>query len=156
MKAAFDRSYADNILPDRMEKYIKELEDDLKLSETNIHEKTLLKPGISAKWIRFLYEEEQFKKKLTQKIEDLKNHLAEKIFEKRKESLINQQSFTEVQIKIEVERRLKQLPQYVLIKDELAVQDEVIRLINEAKQLISQLSFDIKNSIDILKLENVL
>lgn len=156
MNASFDRSYADNILPDRMEKYIKELEDDLKLSETNIHEKTLLKPGISAKWIRFLYEEEQFKKKLTQKIEDLKNQLAEKIFEKRKESLINQQSFTEVQIKIEVERRLKQLPQYVLIKDELAVQDEIIRLINEAKQLISQLSFDIKNSIDILKLENTL
>ena len=154
MKASFDRSYADDILPQKMENYIKELESDLKLSETNIHEKTMLKPGIAAKWARFFYEEEQYKKKLNQKIEDLKNQFAEKLFEKRKDSILNQRSFTEVQVKIEVERKLKQLPQYVLLKEELDGQDDIIRFITEAKQMISQLSFDIKNSIDILKLEN--
>lgn len=48
---------------------MKELEADLKITEINIHDKTLLKPSIAAKWARFAYEEDSYKKKLSESIE---------------------------------------------------------------------------------------
>ena len=58
-------------------------------------------------------------------------------------------------IKIEVEQILKKSTQYAKIKDELSNQDDIIRFIIEAKQIISSFGFDIKNSIEVLKIENI-
>lgn len=154
MESTFDRSYADGILPEKVEKYMKELEADTKISEVNIHDKTLLKPAIAAKWARFLYEEERYKKKMTDSIDDLKNQIAEKLYEKKKSAIVSQ-AINEAMIKIEVEKVLKKTTQYQKIKQDLEDQEDVIRLINDARQIISQFGFDLKNSIDVLKLENI-
>ena len=44
-----DRSHVDNILPQRLNDYMKEFEDDMNLTEVNIHDKTLMRSRIGCK-----------------------------------------------------------------------------------------------------------
>lgn len=151
-KIMFDRSHVENILNEKLESYIKEFEHDMKFDERNIHEKTLERTSIAAKWCRFGYEEECYKKKILESLEELKNKTIEKLFEKKKTSIVNQTA-NENLIKIEAEKIIKKTTQYIKIQEELKEQEEIIRFIMDARQIISQLGFDLKNAIDILKLE---
>lgn len=148
----FDRSHVENILPDKLEKYMREFENDMKFDERNIHEKTLERSSIAAKWCRFGYEEERYKKKILESIDELKEQLTQKLYEKKKAEIIAQ-TIKENMIKIEVEKLLKKSSQYLKIQDELKNQEDIIRFIMDARQIISQFGFDLKNSIDVLKLE---
>jgi hypothetical protein len=150
----FDRSHVENILPDKLENYMKEFEEDMRLSENNIHEKSLLRSSIAAKWCRFGYEEERFKNKILESIDELRENVAKKLYEKRKIEIANQ-TIKESMIKVEVEKLIKSSTQYQKISEELKKQDEIIRFIMEAKQIISQFGFDLKNAIEILKIENM-
>ena len=87
-------------------------------------------------------------------LEDLKQKVTLKLYEKKKSSIVSQ-TVNETMIKIEADKILKASPQYLAKKADLESQDEVIRFIGEAKQIISQFGFDIKNSIDVLKLEQI-
>lgn len=148
----FDRSHVENILPERLEKYMREFEQDMKFDERNIHEKTLERSSIAAKWCRFGYEEERYKKKILESIEKLKEQIAEKLYEKKKSEIVSQ-TIKDNMIKIEVEKLVKKSSQYLKIQEELKNQEDIIRFIMDARQIISQLGFDLKNAIDILKLE---
>lgn len=150
----FDRSHVDNILPSKLEEYMKEFEEDMKLNDGNIHEKTLLRSSIAAKWCRFGYEEERYKKKILESLDELKEKISQKLYEKKKTEIINQ-TMKDNMIKIEVEKLIKSTSQYQKISEDLKMQDEIIRFIMEAKQIISQFGFDLKNAIEILKLENI-
>lgn len=148
----FDRSHVENILPERLEKYMREFEQDMKFDERNIHEKTLERSSIAAKWCRFGYEEERYKKKILESVEKLKEQIAEKLYEKKKSEIVSQ-TIKDNMIKIEVEKLVKKSSQYLKIQEELKNQEDIIRFIMDARQIISQLGFDLKNAIDILKLE---
>lgn len=150
----FDRSHVDDILPSKLEEYMKEFEEDMKLNDGNIHEKTLLRSSIAAKWCRFGYEEERYKKKILESLDELKERISQKLYEKKKTEIINQ-TMKDNMIKIEVEKIIKSTSQYQKISEDLKMQDEIIRFIMEAKQIISQFGFDLKNAIEILKLENI-
>ena len=127
-----DRSHVENILPQRLDEYMKEFEEDMKLSEINIHDKTLARSGIAAKWARYSYEEERYKKKILEKIDELKDLLTQKLFEKKKDDIINQRT-SEMKIKIELEALLKKSSQYAKIKEELDNQDDIIRFLSQHK-----------------------
>lgn len=148
----FDRSHVENILNEKLESYIKEFESDMKFDERNIHEKTLERSSIAAKWCRFSYEEEKYKKKILESVEKLKEQIAEKLYEKKKSEIVSQ-TIKDNMIKIEVEKLVKKSSQYLKIQEELKNQEDIIRFIMDARQIISQLGFDLKNAIDILKLE---
>ena len=148
----FDRSHVENILNEKLESYIKEFESDMKFDERNIHEKTLERSSIAAKWCRFSYEEEKYKKKILESVEKLKEQIAEKKYEKKKSEIVSQ-TIKDNMIKIEVEKLVKKSSQYLKIQEELKNQEDIIRFIMDARQIISQLGFDLKNAIDILKLE---
>ena len=148
----FDRSHVENILNERLESYIKEFESDMKFDERNIHEKTLERSSIAAKWCRFSYEEEKYKKKILESVEKLKEQIAEKLYEKKKSEIVSQ-TIKDNMIKIEVEKLVKKSSQYLKIQEELKNQEDIIRFIMDARQIISQLGFDLKNAIDIVKLE---
>ena len=150
----FDRSHVENILPDKLENYMKEFEDDMKLSEQNIHEKSLLRPSIAAKWCRFGYEEEKYKSKILESIETLRDNVSKKLYEKKKNDIVNQ-TINEKMIKLEAEKLIKSSTQYQQIAEELKKQEDIIRFIMEAKQIISQFGFDLKNAIEVLKIENM-
>ena len=144
----FDRSHVENILNERLESYIKEFESDMKFDERNIHEKTLERSSIAAKWCRFSYEEEKYKKKILESVEKLKEQIAEKLYEKKKSEIVSQ-TIKDNMIKIEVEKLVKKSSQYLKIQEELKNQEDIIRFIMDARQIISQLGFDLKNAIDI-------
>ena len=148
----FDRSHVENILNEKLESYIKEFESDMKFDERNIHEKTLERSSIAAKWCRFSYEEEKYKKKILESVEKLKEQIAEKLYEKKKSEIVSQ-TIKDNMIKIEVEKLVKKSSQYLKIQEELKNQEDIIRFIMDARQKISQLGFELKNAIDILKLE---
>ena len=148
----FDRSHVENILNEKLESYIKEFESDMKFDERNIHEKTLERSSIAAKWCRFSYEEEKYKKKILESVEKLKEQIAEKLYEKKKSEIVSQ-TIKDNMIKIEVEKLVKKSSQYLKIQEELKNQEDIIRFIMDARQIISQFGFDLKNAIDILKLE---
>jgi anion-transporting ArsA/GET3 family ATPase len=150
----FDRSHVDDILPSKLEEYMKEFEEDMKLNDGNIHEKTLLRSSIAAKWCRFGYEEERYKKKILESLDELREKISQKLYEKKKTEIINQ-TMKDNMIKIEAEKLIKSTSQYQKISEDLKMQDEIIRFIMEAKQIISQFGFDLKNAIEILKLENI-
>ena len=154
MESKIDRSYAKDILPERLEKFIEEFEEDMKVTEVNIHDKTLLKPSIAAKWARYNFEEERYKKKLLASVEDLKKKISDQLFEKKKNSIMNQTA-SSAMLNIEADKLLKKTSQYQEIKSQIDEQDELIRFIVEARQIVSQFGFDLKNSIDVLKLENI-
>ncbi len=149
-----DRSHVKNILSERLENYIKEFEEDMALDESNIHDKTLSRSGIAAKWARYSYEEERYKKKILEEIDTLKETIYQKLYEKKKDDIINQRS-SEMTIKIDAEKLFKKSPQYLKIKEDIEAQDDIIRFIMEAKQIIGSFGYDIKNAIEILKLENI-
>lgn len=148
----FDRSHVENILPERLEKYMREFEQDMKFDERNIHEKTLERSSIAAKWCRFGYEEERYKKKILESIDGLKEQIAQKLYEKKKAEILAQ-TVKENMIKIEVEKIIKKSTQYLKIQEELKNQEDIIRFIMDARQIISQFGFDLKNAVDVLKLE---
>ena len=148
----FDRSHVENILNEKLESYIKEFESDMKFDERNIHEKTLERSSIAAKWCRFSYKEKKYKKKILESVEKLKEQIAEKLYEKKKSEIVSQ-TIKDNMIKIEVEKLVKKSSQYLKIQEELKNQEDIIRFIMDARQIISQLGFDLKNAINILKLE---
>jgi len=153
-ESTFDRSHVKGILSARIEAYMKEFDADVTLNETNIHDKTLLRPALAAKWCRYEYEEKKYREKMTAELDGLKLKIAQKLFEKKKNAVVSQ-TISESMIKIEADKILKSSPQYLAKKAELEEQDDIIRFIGEAKQIISQFGFDIKNSIDVLKLEQI-
>lgn len=154
IESTFDRSYAQNLLDGRLEKFIKEFEGDVSISESNIRDKTLLRPALAAKWCRYEYEEKRYKSKIEEAIEKLKVDIAKTLWEKKKEAIVSQQAGKRL-IEVEAEKAIKTDPKYVVLKSKLDEQDEIIRFIGEAKQIISQFGFDLKNSIEILKLEQI-
>lgn len=153
MESTFDRSFANGILPDKLDKYMKEFESDVLLNEVNIHDKTLLRASLAAKWCRYEYEEKRYRDEMTSKLDKLKEEAKMKLFEKKRAAIENR-TMNQSMINIEAERIIKESSIYLKIKDELNNEEDVLRFIAEAKQIISQFGFDIKNAIEILKLEN--
>ena len=154
MSENFDRDYAKDILDKRLEAFMKEFDADISLNETNIHDKTVSRSSLAAKWCRYEYEEKKYKQKIEDKINALKQYTANELFKKKKDSIVNQKA-SAMLMKADAEACLKSSSQYNSLKEELNAQEDILRFIGEAKQIISQFGFDIKNSIEILKLEQI-
>jgi len=84
-----DRSHVNGILSKRLDDYMVEASNDLSLTEMNIHEKSLLRSSYGAKWCRYSFEEEKYLKKLQSKIDELKEEVKKKLFERKKIAIEN-------------------------------------------------------------------
>ena len=153
LEPTFDRSYAKDLLPSKLDNYMKEFDADVSLNEVNIHEKAMLRASIAAKWCRYEYEEKKLKDKMSEAVDKLKADAKKALFEKKR-SLIESKMMNESMINIEAEKIIKQSSAYLKIKGSLAAQEEILRFIAEAKQIVAQFGFDLKNAIEVLKLES--
>ena len=61
-----DRSYVNGILNKHVEEYLQEAAADLRITDANIHDKTIMKSSYGAKYLRYELEEEKYMKKLKQ------------------------------------------------------------------------------------------
>lgn len=150
-----DRTHVANILPKRLNDYMKEAEEDLKLTEMNLKEKCLLRSTYAAKWLRYGYEETAYKKSIQNQIDVLKEQIKTSIFQQKQSAILNQSSAAEKLISLETEKALLNDPTYKKLKQALMSQEDIIRLIMEIQKIISSYGYDIANSRGILQLEQI-
>lgn len=150
-----DRTHVKDILPNRLEQYMKQAEQDLKLTQMNIKEKALLRSSLGCKWTRYLFQEERYKKVLFNEIDKIKQQIRLKLFQNKKQSVLNSSAATEKLITVEIEQAIKNDKNYLKLKTAVSAQQDIIRLIMQIQKQVSMLSYDISNSTNILKLQSI-
>lgn len=150
-----NRNHVQNILPKRLNEYMLEAEEDLKLNEQNLREKAMLRSSLAAKWLRYGYEETAFKKNIANQIEQLREALKTKIFVTKNQAITNQSAAVDKLINLDVERELQNSADYKKLKAALASQEDIIRLIMEVQKIIAQFGYDINNSKSVVQLEQI-
>ena len=128
-----------------LEKYIKEIEEDLKIDEFNIKEASLKSPGRKHFWVsrlithkRNLFKLEQEKEELIKKISNQIQHqsvvrLSAAVADK---TASNSDLIKDIQQKINDEKLL-------------------IEFLEKTEKTFSSLTYDIKNIVEIMKLEQL-
>jgi hypothetical protein len=150
-----DRSHVQGILAKRLNEYMLEAEEDLKLTETNLRDKCLLRSSYAAKWLRYGYEETAYKKTILNQIDLIKDQIKQKIYKQKQNGIVNQSVALDKLISLDVEKELLNDVQYKKLKNALSVQEDIIRLIYEIQKIISSFGYDIANSKGILQLEMI-
>ena len=122
--------------------YIKELNSDVKLSEFNLREKSLLCSSIWAKWISYLFlEKENLQRILDAKQKILKKKTASS---KTQDSILKMKSEEKISENDETIKKLN-----ALFKNT----QDCIDYIERALNILNSFGFNIKNAIDALKLQ---
>jgi hypothetical protein len=150
-----DRSHVTGILNKRLNEYMLEAEEDLHLDENNLRDKALLRSSYAAKWLRYGYEENCYKKSLLAQIDTLKDQIRQTIYVDKKNGIINQSAQLDKLIAIDVERALIADPTYKKLKKALETQEDIIRLITEIQKIISSFGYDISNCKGVIQLEQI-
>lgn len=120
--------------------YIKELNDDVKLTEFNLKEKSLLCSSIWAKWISYLFLE----KENLQRIIDAKQKIIKlKTSSKVQDSVLRMKSEEKISENDEKIQKLNELFKQT---------QDCIDYIERSLNVLSNFGFAIKNTTDVLKL----
>jgi hypothetical protein len=126
-----------------LEDYIKELENDLKIDELILKEYQLKLPGIKHKWAGRLIRHKMDINSLRKKRELLKKELVDKIQE---------QSPVKLALPV-IERTAEKHSEVVEIDTRIKELELIVELLEKSEKTLSSTSYDIKNLVDIIKLE---
>jgi rRNA maturation endonuclease Nob1 len=126
-----------------LEDYIKELENDLKIDELILKDYQLKLPGIKHKWAGRCIRHKLQINELRKKRELLKRTLVDKIQE---------QSPVKLAIPV-VERTAEKHSEVIVIDTQIKELELIIELLEKSEKTLSSTSYDIKNLVDIIKLE---
>lgn len=128
-----------------LQKYVAELEEDVKLDELNLKEAALTLPGKKAKWVSRLMLEKSELIELTKK----KNNLVSSVIEAVKaESPVK---MTYPSLKEAAERHSAVAELNLEIKE----RESVVEFLERVEKTIHSIGFDIKNLIELLKMETM-
>lgn len=125
-----------------LEQYAKELEQDLELTLLNIKDRQLSHPNIRHKWLFRLIQHKKNVARIREDIEDLTNDLTDKEFK------ISKISLPKLKAKIEKD------PSCIDYKRKLKNEQQIVEYLEGVQSILSSMSYDMKNVVDILKLEN--
>jgi hypothetical protein len=126
-----------------LEDYIKELETDLKISELELKDYQLRLPGIKHKWAGRCIRHKLELNDLRKKRDILKRSLVEKIQE---------QSPVKLNLPV-AERTVEKHSELIEIDDRMKQLELIVELLEKSEKTLSSASYDLKNIIDIIKLE---
>ena len=126
-------------LNSRLEKYIKEFDEDVQLTISNIKEKSLMVSSYQSKWIRYYFQEKHLNQKLkAAKLEYTKQHA-------------NKLSFKPTQT---VMPQIQEQDQNIVkLNTEIKNSELCIEFIEKSMAVLEKMNFQVKNVIDIIKLE---
>jgi hypothetical protein len=128
-----------------LERYISEIEEDLKIDQFNIKEASLKSPGRKHFWVSRLINHKRNLQSLENKKLDLKKQIMDQIHD---QSPVKLSTYTvdktsddsgmirEIQVKINEEKL-------------------IIEFLEKTEKIFSSLTYDIKNIIEIMKLETL-
>lgn len=127
-------------LPERLEKYMSEFDDDVKLNMTNVKDKSMLITSIQSKWIRYYFTE----KTLNQKLKDAKVEYSKQFGNKvdYKSQLPGMSSQ-----KSEVDIKLAKL------NNEIRISEMCLDFMEKSMAVLDKFNFQVKNIIDLVRLE---
>ena len=124
-----------------LDKYIKEFQDDVTVSEYNIREKSLTASAMWAKWLSYLYHE----KENLDRINDAK----QKIIKKK----MSENKLQDSVLRLKSEEKIVQNNENIKKLNVLAKQtQDNIDYIERCLQVLSQFGFTIKNVVEVMKL----
>ena len=125
-----------------LQRYIKELEDDVKLTEYNLREKSLLCSSNWAKWLSYLFLE----KENMQRIADAK----QKILKKKSATVKS----TDSVLRMKSEEKISENDETVKKLNLLCKQtQDKIDYIERALNILQNFGYQIRNVHDVLKLQ---
>lgn len=129
-------------LSGRLEKYINEFEDDVKLTMSNIKDKSLLVTSYQSKWIRYYFLE----KNLNQRLKDAKLDYSRKT--------INKTEFKQTTIPGLSSQLSETDKNLVKLNNEIRTSDLCLDFMEKSMVVLDKMNFQIKNVIDLAKLEH--
>lgn len=128
-----------------LEQYVKEMEKDVEFDDFTIKETQMKLPAIKHKWVGRLVRHKQELHRKQAEYERLKKRLIE---EARKNSTYQVTTPALEKVVVKHESMIKQQHEI----DDIQL---VIELLERAEKLFSSMSFDIKNLIEIMKMETL-
>lgn len=126
-----------------LDDYIKELENDLKISELEIKDYQLKLPGIKHKWAGRCIRHKLQLNDLRKKRDLLKRQIVDKIQE---------QSPVKLNLPV-VERTAEKASELIELDNQIKELELIVELLEKSEKTLSSTSYDLKNLIDIIKLE---
>lgn len=127
------------------EAYQKRLEEQTKLDDLNLKDAQLKLPGYKHYWAGLIIKHKRDLTHLKQQKETKKDELVERI-----------KSAEEVELsRIAIANKVNVLPEMKALDQEIEAMEQLILYVEKAEQILKGMSFDIKNIIDIQKLENL-
>lgn len=127
-----------------LNKYYKELDDDVLLSIANLQDKNLRCSAIRGKWLMYLTKEKENKKSLKQAKEELKTSLLNKQESDSNKSILQQKN---------EDNLLKNNEKLLKLNNAIEQLDEVIIFLEYAWNILNDFGYNIKNVIDMVKME---
>jgi len=129
----------------KLEEYIDEMEQDLQVDELNIKEVQMKLPALKHKWVGRLMRHKSQIGGLHRRKQDLSREASKKM----KEGSMYNMSDAGLSKLIE-----KQQP-IIDINQEIAAINIIVEFLEKSERIFHSLSFDIKNLIEIMKLETL-
>lgn len=128
-----------------LDRYVAQITEELKVSRLNVLEVQMLLPSKKHFWAAKLIEH---KKKILA-LKKAKEQLAKAIVENKKESTPVALSKVNLDKMVEAEDRIKK------INDEIYENETIVEYLEKVEKIFSAYSFDIKNIIEIIKMETL-
>ena len=127
------------------EQYQKRLEEQTKLDDLNLKEAQLKLPGYKHYWAGLIIKHKRDLAFLKRQKDARKEELVEKI-----------KTTEEVELsRLAIMNKVNVLPEIKTFDHEIEAMEQLILYVEKAEQILKGMSFDIKNIIDIQKLENL-
>lgn len=132
-------------IKDLFEEYQEMLKSQTELSDLNLKEAQLKLPGYKHYWAGLIIKHKRDLAHLKQQKETKKEELVEKI-----------KTTEDVELsRLAIANKVNVLPEMKVLDQEIEGMEQLILYVEKAEQILKGMSFDIKNIIDIQKLESL-
>ena len=128
-----------------LERYISEIEEDLKIDQFNIKEASLKSPGRKHFWVSRLINHKRNLQSLENKKLDLKKQIMDQIHD---QSPVKLSTYT-------VDKTSDESGMIREIQVKINEEKLIIEFLEKTEKIFSSLTYDIKNIIEIMKLEQL-
>jgi hypothetical protein len=125
-------------------KFTEEIQLDTHIDEINVLQKQLMLPAIKHKWVSRLIENKRKLNNLISKKDKIKKEVLEQLTEKGLPPNLPKTS---------LEQKIKDSDVYKKIEEEISDTTLVIEYLEKVETILRSMTYDIKNIIDINKLE---
>ena len=128
-----------------LEKYIKDIEEDLKIDEFTIKEASLKSPGKKHFWVSRLIQHKRNLLKLEQERTQLKKKIMKEVQYQSPVKLSN----------VTLDKSVDDSELIKKLSDKIDEEKLIIEFLEKTEKTFSSLTYDIKNIVEVMKLEQL-